>query len=103
MQLDNKSLEKEIEQQVLSMSLKGVKVAKDKIPLDTGRLRDTVRTADIVTKGSVTSGGVLYGGLVVDGEAVDYAPYLEFGTYKSQKHVGFISRDFRNRLENELT
>jgi HK97 gp10 family phage protein len=55
-------------------------MAKDLAPVDTGHLRDSIRCWQTSEGATVTAGGVSNG--PEGSRDVDYAVYVEFGTYK---------------------
>lgn len=63
-----------------------IEIAKRLVPVDTGRLHDSIRSGGIRADGSRLVGTVHAGGVVRHGIMVDYAVWQEIGTRFNRAH-----------------
>ena len=87
-QLNKKPLQALLKQHLEKVSVKALEIAKDNCPVDTDDLALGITKSDILQEGDRLSFEIVYG---TGKDGINYAPYLEYGTVRSDAHVGFIT------------
>ena len=78
-----------MKQHLEKVSVKALEIAKDNCPVDTGDLAAGITKTDILQEGDRLSFEIVYG---TGRDGINYAPYLEYGTVRSDAHIGFITQ-----------
>lgn len=63
-----------------------IKIARRLVPVDTGRLYESIRSGGVIESGDALIGRVVAGGVVRRGIMVDYAIWQEIGTRFNRAH-----------------